>query len=454
MAPSSDSLQRQVDTMLATLEGALESGVPAVAAPPPLALATSSFSLTDASSTASKSPFSLNSGNMFAKRSAPSEAPTATSAALSLTQLEARIDAPAPDAPCTPYDGQAFLLRLGSFAPNGLWHDKPNAVSAPTCARHGWTCSGMNMLSCRVCGACLAAPQQLTTAASDAELTAALAAQLTTAHAELCPWRGNASPASIGALLLPAELGTLPTLPHGVSIGREAMRRRSSSLLALTTLPKLSPAADEAWSACARACGFAEDGPFRDALIAISGLERSPASLSAAQTHRRWIGAALALVGWTAGAQPRTIECPEDARTVGLWSYQPMPVPGSAPTDAAPATPAPAAAATAAPPPVPLFGMPNAEGPAGQGGGGGAGGGAVAVAGTSASGDLPLFDPLAEHRAWSPWLATCPGDTLPAWMRIAVLLLPPDAPGRQQSQAAASTSGASVAAVARLLGSF
>ena len=41
------------------------------------------------------------------------------------------------------------------------------------------------------------------------------------------------------------------------------------------------------------------------------------------------------------------------------------------------------------------------------------------------SGALDLaLDPVAEHRAWSPWVQVVAGDTVPAWMRCAALLLP------------------------------
>ena len=58
------------------------------------------------------------------------------------------------------------------------------------------------------------------------------------------------------------------------------------------------------------------------------------------------MAAALAILGWQAGTTtPNTIECPEDARTVGLWSYETVTRAGAEATAAA------AAPATA------LFGM-------------------------------------------------------------------------------------------------
>ena len=453
MKPSETHLQRQVDTLLASLEGALESdGVtPTPIVPPPLLTAASSSVLLP-SSTAAPSPFSMSAGALFPARgigaapvTMPAVPPPGAANALTLEQLEAQLNAPAAEpAPCLPYDFAAYLSRLSTFRAGANWFDKPPPVSPPQCARYGWTLTGHNLLTCNVCGACLKAPEHMV---NDPEVLATLVSQLTTAHGELCPWRGNPSPDTIAALLLPGSAGTPPSLPHGVSIGREAIRVRASSLLSrLTVLPKLSPEADSAWSACAAACGYADDlDGWKAAVLTLSGLEKSLSTLSAIEGERRWVAAALAILGWQAGTTtPNTIECPEDARTVGLWSYETVTRAGAEATAAA-AAPATALFGMAARSPFATATTPTAE--------------TETTTTTSPAGSLPLFDPILEHRSWSPWTIVSEGDDVPAWMRTLSLLLLPawtrsmDAAGRS-SGASGAGSNSSAAAVSRLLSAF
>lgn len=299
--------------------------------------------------------------------------------------------------PCQPFSVPDYLDRLGTFSSSGDWFDKPACLAPPVCARFGWILDGPDLLRSS-CGAYIQAPAAL----SDGDAaTTAFVEQLTSGHAALCPWRGHASPPSVASLLLPGHPTMPPSLPHGTLTARADLRARSLGLLALPALPALSSSADGAWAACAYACGYGEDLPaWRDALIKLAGLERSNSTLSAAELDRRWAAAALSLLGWSAAsAASETIECKEDARTVGLWGYKSLKDAQASSSD------------------------------------------------TQAAGALEPFDPLFEHRSWSPWLETVEGDTLPAWMRIAVLLLVPAAAWGQQ----AAGRGASAAAVSSLL---
>ena len=433
--------------MLATLDDALEIDK----MPPSIPLGPTIPTGHSTDQVAAASPFSMSSGNLLKggrtqdpPGQAPKKSESAQPATLNLEQLEAKaaaasnVVAPA----CLPYDSVAFLARLQSFRTGGHWFDKPSSVSPLVCARYGWCLEGFNLLACSVCGGCIKAPQQLTASGADDVLARQLHSQLTSAHTELCPWRGHPSPSSVGALLLPAESGSQPSLPQGLSIGLEELRRRAATLLALPALPMLAPAANAGWEACARACGFTEPSAWRAAILALAGFDRQATSLSTHETERRWIASALALLGWNAGSVPNTLECAEDALAVGLWDYEKFAPAGQPLGEAVGGTLGGGGAATSAP--APLFGMP------------------VASEGTPRSAALPvppsgrkngaaLFDPIAGHRSWSPWTATCAGDTIPTWMRIAVLLMPPGAPGRQSTLAEGS---ASVSAVSRLLGSF
>ena len=344
---------------------------------------------------------------------------------ISLSQLEARLVEPASTAAvCRPYDLGDLQQRLSSFRAGADWFDKPNSLAPPRCARFGWTLEGRNLLSCKVCGGFLKIPSHLLAggdAAAAREMEAAIVDQLTSAHMPLCPWRGNASPETLASLLLHGQYGTPPTLPHGLTVGKEALRKRVASLLPLPLLPQLSSACDGQWAACATACGFSEVGAWRDALIALAGPSRNTASLSAGERHRHWVAVALAILGWTAGSSEPpslptaaeqaaavqtaseqtsnsvgSLECREDARTVGLWRFAPCGESGSS---------------------------------------------------------LEAIDPVAEHRSWSPWLEVTAGDDVPAWMRTVALLLPLSVPGRRALTALPSTASAS-AAISQLLASF
>lgn len=456
--------------MLSSLEDALEDNPASITAATAMPLSTASAATppsnaaaaaaaagtaaemlaTAQSSSTTVSPFSMSSDRpgLFRRSSsvaAAAIAPGATSSAaaaaaaaaptsISFTQLEAQFAGTAArgSGGCKPFSVPDYLARLSSYRAGADWFDKPESLSPPTCARHGWVLSGHDMLSCGVCGACLKAPASLSATAAGSVLATdvaadatSFAAQLSTGHAELCPWRGNASPTSLTSLLLPGHRGSPPSLPHGALMAREGVKARSTRLLALPNLPALSSAADATWRACADACGFGDDMPrWREAVLRLAGLERDVATLSAADAERRWVAAALSLTGWSAGeavaaagrsgAAAATLECMEDARTVGLWAYQPL-------------------------------GSPDVT--------------TTAAGAPSGHALLEPFDPFLEHRAWSPWLAAADGDTLPAWMRIAsLLLLPAEARGQQavsrQAGGASSNSSSASAAVSQLLSAF
>lgn len=329
---------------------------------------------------------------------------------VSLAQLEAQLAEPSVVPACRPYEAADYLKRVGTFRPSAQWFDKPAALSPPQCARYGWTLQAHDLLTCEVCSGCLKAPSTLTSRSAADETVAVVVKQLTSAHAQLCPWRGNASPPTIASLLLPGHYGTPPSLPHGVSIGREALRLRAVSLLPLASLPKLAPACDDYWQACASACGFAEVGTWQDACLALTApSSRGAAAYSAGERERRWAAVALAMLGWAAApttassgaVKDGTIECIEDARTVGLWQFEPLsPQAAAAPSTATPAE----------------------------------------------------MDPVAEHRVWSPWLEVVEGDSMPAWMRLIALLLPAAAAGGR-ADAGPSAANAS-AAISKIIAAF
>ena len=135
------------------------------------------------SSSTTVSPFSMSSDRpgLFRRSSsvaAVAIAPGATSSAaaaaaaaaptsISFTQLEAQFAGTAArgSGGCKPFSVPDYFARLSSYRAGADWFDKPESLSPPTCARHGWVLSGHDMLSCGVCGACLKAPASLSATA-------------------------------------------------------------------------------------------------------------------------------------------------------------------------------------------------------------------------------------------------------------------------------------------------
>ena len=475
MPPINQRLARQVDAIMASLEEALEAGAPvrppsarppsdalAYATSPTGAGATSPFSLSSLSPFATRpltatastgatppfapattSPFSMSTGGLFSTASRSLQATAAHvakhPATTSLAQLETQL-AESSDMPsCRPFELGDYFRRVGTFRAGYKWFDKPGALSPPQCARYGWTLLAQDLLTCEVCRGCLKVPSTLSSSATAADPSLkAVADQLTTAHAALCPWRGNASPATIASLLLPGQYGAPPSLPHGVSIGREALHRRALSLLPLAALPRLARTCEGYWQQCASVCGFADVEAWQDACLAIAGPSGPTVGVSATERERRWTAVALAILGWTvqgaptATAKDAIIECVEDARTVGLWNFAPL---HPSAQENAQEGPAAASASTSA----------SAS----------ASTSAAASASTSAAASaaaLAEMDPVNEHRAWSPWLETVGNDSVPAWMRVLALLLPSASAGRTMAGAPSTTPTS--AAISQIIAAF
>ena len=117
-----------------------------------------------------------------------------------------------------------------------------------------------------MCGARIKAPTALslppTTSAAPAAAAAleSLCDQLRTSHAALCPWASNASPATLGALLLPSRQHEgVPSLQQGHALAKQHLRDRLSGLLSLPSLPALAPSAAEVVAACAALCGLQDE---------------------------------------------------------------------------------------------------------------------------------------------------------------------------------------------------
>jgi len=98
------------------------------------------------------------------------------------------------DSVCRPWDRADFMLRLRSFT-IPWWFAKPDCLSPIECARHGWCNTGVDLLSCKVCGTSLAmsTPVELASESSRKPDSVAhrLALSLSSSHAAQCGWRDN-----------------------------------------------------------------------------------------------------------------------------------------------------------------------------------------------------------------------------------------------------------------------
>ena len=418
------------------------------------------------------SPFAALAGSAAAAASTATTTGPATAATraptLSLADLE-EVARPATafgaSVTCRPHELADLHERLATFSNAQQWFCKPPAVSPLECARAGWELDGVDMLACRVCGARVKAPTALllppTTASAPAaaEALSGLLQQLRSGHGKLCPWASNASPPSLGALLLPSRhAGAPPSLQHGAALSRQQLRGRLAALLALPALPALAPAASEAMGACAALVGARDEAAL---LASLSRLLDLPPDCFDGADAPRWLAATqLALLGWGAAAgRTDALACVEDARTLGLWNFRALePAPTLAAVPAAltfgAAAAAPGAAPAAAASDAPLAVLPGAGLPVRDLGGAAAGPAASdadADADARAAGLKPLLDPIAEHRTWSPWLAVTAGDTVPAWMRLVALLLPAPSPAAAAAKGTKRSASAALSSVIAMI---
>ena len=373
----------------------------------------------------SGSPFSLAADTPGGAEPAAPTAEPAAPAPTGLAAIEAMLKEQTAAGPvpvvslavCRPYSRDDYLARLKTFSSAGHWFDKPDGATPPECARLGWTVDGVDMLVCLACGARVKAPT------SDADgATAALLRQLADAHARMCPWSGNPSPTTFCALLLPPRHGAPPALPQGAAHARDALRARYAALARPPSAggPRrllLAPAAAaEALATGASASGRADAAAFLGALLHFVGrARRRDRRRRGGRDHRRRRQPVRARAGARggdlggAGLGGLHIRRRRDRVRRGRAHRRPL----------------------ALRPPRAAVGPRRRRG---------AGGGAPAdhlwrgpttmgappapAAAAPAAADAPPFDPVGEHRVWSPWLRAEEGDDAPAWARIVALLLP------------------------------
>ncbi len=366
-----------------------------------------SAALTALDAALAPSPFSLASGSPYAKVARPSDHTHADSTHADDARAEppARDTHPlAPHGACRPYARADYYARLATYTA-AEWFAPHDALAPPACARHGWSLSAPRTLHCATCGSSLKVPDA---APADEALALELAPQLSAAHLPLCPWLNNPSPSSFGSLLLASRFGAAPCLVEGTAAAAEALRRRYAALCRLPSLPRLGGEMGTRLDEAARHMGRASGEALVDDAVALC---QGGDAADARALLRRRTAATLALLGWDTVEQQRAagadaaalLTCVEDARVVALWLYEAL-----EPLDAASAAAAPTTDNNGSTSEQLLASFRSATG-----------------GGAKLSGSQPVhlakirFDPLGEHRAWSPWLAVASGDSLAAWARVA-----------------------------------
>lgn len=284
-------LKRQVDSILSSLDSALDDNDLEPVPKLPSTQASEPATLTPLVVNPPSSPFSLATGGTFLgvnkvfgtvnspfggevsfKSAQFGSDAVHAGVAVDLKTLENIVNATEEcSKPCRPYDYSDYLKRISTFRMAFAWFDKADAIAPPQCARHGWCLGAPETLHCEVCGSYIKAPSALVSSPPailvNEELSAIVAAQLQSSHRELCPWRGNPCPESFATLLLSGRQGALPSLPKGLIHSRQELRSRAVSLFELHMLPRLSTSVHAPLLACAQLCGYSSVDDFQAALL-------------------------------------------------------------------------------------------------------------------------------------------------------------------------------------------
>ncbi|KAI3885177.1 hypothetical protein MKW98_002569 [Papaver atlanticum] len=133
---------------------------------------------------------------------------------------------------CRPWDRSDLLRRLATFK-SMTWFGKPKAVSAINCALRGWINVEMDIIACEACGSRLLFSTPSSWTRQQIEKAAAVfSLKLDSGHKLLCPWIDNACEERLAQFP--------PTTPPALADG---YKERSSALLRLSALPKVSSSA-------------------------------------------------------------------------------------------------------------------------------------------------------------------------------------------------------------------
>ncbi|XP_072310325.1 zinc finger C3HC-type protein 1 [Eucyclogobius newberryi] len=134
-------------------------------------------------------------------------------------------------APCEATNKEAFFSRVESYSCL-KWAGKPRSLSPLTCARYGWINVGCDMLKCSSCQAFLSATLQPTLDFEKYESRIAeISRQLQTQHEKFCPWPD---------FPCPERIWVVPACEPSALLASFLERFHSTCLLA-QQLPALKP---------------------------------------------------------------------------------------------------------------------------------------------------------------------------------------------------------------------
>ncbi|KAI3991798.1 hypothetical protein MKX01_038196 [Papaver californicum] len=133
---------------------------------------------------------------------------------------------------CRPWDKSDLLRRLATFK-SMTWFGKPKSVSAVNCALRGWINVEMDIIACEACGSRLLFSTPSSWTRQQIEKAAAVfSLKLDSGHKSLCSWIDNACEERLAQFP--------PTTPPALA---DSYKERSSALLQLSALPKISSSA-------------------------------------------------------------------------------------------------------------------------------------------------------------------------------------------------------------------
>eukprot|EP00658_Telonema_sp_P-2_P022919 TRINITY_DN19179_c0_g1_i1.p1 TRINITY_DN19179_c0_g1~~TRINITY_DN19179_c0_g1_i1.p1 ORF type:complete len:346 (-),score=32.38 TRINITY_DN19179_c0_g1_i1:258-1295(-) len=202
---------------------------------------------------------------------------------------------------CRPWDREDLIRRLRSFQ-TWKWFGKPSPLSAMECARHGWTNSGVDTLTCQVCKTTI----RIKTPVSDSgstlqkdglqkdDVLKEQVASLSEGHSNHCGWRQNPCHDSVMSAPIRTPAHALLQIQERYDQMQESALHLADLCLSVDSEPQLKQV--------------------------INQIQKSTAVM---QKYSNTTGLVLALVGWSIrGDQEHCLTCHECTRTIGVWNFQ------------------------------------------------------------------------------------------------------------------------------------
>lgn len=215
-------------------------------------------------------------------------------------------------APCEATNKEAFFSRVESYSCL-KWAGKPRSLSPLICARYGWINVGPDMLKCSSCQAFLCATLQPTLEFEKYELRIAeISRQLQTQHEKFCSWPD---------FPCPERIWVVPASEPSALLASFLERFQSTCLLA-QQLPALKT--EQLKSMC-----LTEDVISVILQLIEEEVKKKGENLCSEPLPVQVAACIVALCGWTASPALRAMNlpiltCSYCKRKVGLWNFHQM----------------------------------------------------------------------------------------------------------------------------------